>query len=41
MEIGGSLNRYENMNPIIDAIKKLDNIDVKQRNGVLHISYVQ
>lgn len=41
MRTGGSLNRYENMNPIIDAIKNLDNIDVKQRNGVLHISYVQ
>lgn len=41
MKVGCSLNRYENMSPIIDAIKNLDNIDVKQRNGVLHISYVQ
>lgn len=41
MKTSGSLNRYENMNSIIDAIKKLDNIDIKQRDGVLHISYVQ
>lgn len=41
MKTSGSLNRYENMNSIIDAIKKLDNIDIKQRDGVLHISHVQ
>lgn len=41
MEVGGFLMRYENMNKIIDTIKKLDHVDIKQRDGVLHISYKQ
>ena len=27
------------MNPIIDMIKELNLVDIKQREGVLHISY--
>lgn len=41
VEIGGYLNRYENMNPIIDMIKGVNHVDIKQRDGVLHISYKQ
>ena len=39
VKIGAYLNRYANMNPIIDMIKELNLVDIKQREGVLHISY--
>lgn len=40
VKIGAYLNRYANMNPIIDMIKELNLVDIKQRReGVLHISY--
>lgn len=36
--IGAYLNRYANMNPIIDMITGLNLVDISQRNGVLHIA---
>lgn len=39
VRIGAYLNRYENMNPIIDMIMELNLVDIKQKEGVLHISY--
>ena len=39
VQIGAYLNRYANMNPIIDMITELNLVDIKQREGVLHISY--
>lgn len=39
--IGAYLNRYDNMNPIIDMIKGLNHVDIRQQNGILHISYKQ
>lgn len=39
VQIGAYLNRYANMNPIIDMIMELNMVDIKQREGVLHISY--
>lgn len=41
VRIGASLNRYENMNPIIDMITELNLVNIKQREGILHISYKQ
>lgn len=41
VRIGAYLNRYENMNPIIDMIMELNLVDIKQKEGVLHISYKQ
>ena len=41
VRIGAYLNRYENMNPIIDMIKGLNLVNIKQREGILHISYKQ
>lgn len=41
VQIGAYLNRYANMNPIIDMIRELNRVDIKQREGVLHISYKQ
>lgn len=41
VEIGAHLNRYKNMNPIIDIIKGINHVDIKQKEGVLHISYKQ
>ncbi|MEQ2515103.1 MULTISPECIES: FecR family protein [Bacteroides] len=41
VQIGASLNRYENMNPIIDMITELNLVNIKQREGILHISYKQ
>ena len=38
VRIGAHLNRYENMNPVIDMIKKLNLVDIRQKDGVLHIS---
>ena len=40
-QIGAYLNRYANMNPIIDMIMELNMVDIKQREGILHISYKQ
>lgn len=40
-KVGGHLNRYENMNRIIDVIKQLNLVEIKQRNGILHISNIQ
>lgn len=39
--IGAYLNRYANMNPIIDMITELNLVNIKQREGILHISYKQ
>ena len=41
VQIGAYLNRYANMNPIIDMIMELNMVDIKQREGILHISYKQ
>ena len=41
VKIGAYLNRYANMNPIIDMIMELNMVDIKQREGVLHIAYKQ
>ncbi|NDO58815.1 FecR family protein [Bacteroides caecimuris] len=41
VRIGASLNRYKNMNPIIDMITELNLVNIKQREGILHISYKQ
>lgn len=41
VRIGAYLNRYENMNPIIDMIMELNLVDIKQKEGILHISYKQ
>lgn len=41
VRIGAYLNRYENMNPIIDMIKGLNHVDIRQQDGILHISYKQ
>ena len=41
VKIGAYLNRYANMNPIIDMIMELNMVDIKQREGVLHIAYQQ
>ena len=41
VRIGASLNRYANMNPIIDMITELNLVNIKQREGILHISYKQ
>lgn len=41
VQIGAYLNRYANMNPIIDMIKELNMVDIKQKEGILHISYKQ
>lgn len=41
VKIGAYLNRYVNMNPIIDMIMELNMVDIKQREGVLHIAYKQ
>lgn len=41
VKIGAYLNRYENMNPIIDMLMGLNLVDIKQRDGILHISYKQ
>ncbi len=41
VRIGASLNRYENMNPIIDMITELNLVNIRQREGILHISYKQ
>lgn len=41
IRIGAHLNRYESMNPIIDMIKSLNLVDIKQKSGVLHISKKQ
>ena len=41
VQIGAYLNRYENMNPIIDMLMGLNLVDIKQRDGILHISYKQ
>lgn len=41
VQIGAYLNRYANMNPIIDMITELNLVNIKQREGVLHISYKQ
>ena len=41
VRIGASLNRYENMNPIIDMITELNLVNIKQREGILYISYQQ
>lgn len=39
--VGGHLNRYKNMNQIIDIIVQLNKVEIKQRDGVLHISNIQ
>ena len=41
VRIGAYLNRYANMNPIIDMITELNLVNIKQREGILHISYKQ
>lgn len=41
IRIGAYLNRYESMNPIIDMIKSLNLVDIKQKGSVLHISKKQ
>ena len=41
VRIGASPNRYKNMNPIIDMITELNLVNIKQREGILHISYKQ
>lgn len=41
VQIGAYLNRYANMNPIINMIMELNMVDIKQREGILHISYKQ
>lgn len=41
VRIGASLNRYKNMNPIINMITELNLVNIKQREGILHISYKQ
>lgn len=41
VKIGAYLNRYANMSPIIDMIMELNMVDIKQREGVLHIAYKQ
>lgn len=41
VKIGGYLNRYKNMNPIINMIKGTNHVDIKQQDGVLHISHKQ
>lgn len=41
VKIGGYLNRYKNMNPIINMIKGTNHVDIKQQEGVLHISHKQ
>ena len=41
VKIGAYLNRYANMNPIIDMIMERNMVDIKQREGVLHIAYKQ
>lgn len=38
VRIGANLDRYANMNPIIDMIRELNLVNVKQRNGKLYIS---
>lgn len=40
-EVGGYLNRYKNMNEIIDVIMDLNKVEIKQRDGVLFISNKQ
>lgn len=40
-EVGGYLNRYKNMNQIIDVIMDLNKVEIKQRDGVLYISNKQ
>ena len=41
VQIGAYLNRYANMNPIINMIMELNMVDIKQKEGILHISYKQ
>ncbi len=41
IRIGAYLNRYESMNPIIDMIKSLNLVDIKQQDKMLHISKKQ
>lgn len=41
VKFGGYLDRYKNMNPIIDIIKGTNHVDIKQQDGVLHISHKQ
>ena len=38
VRIGAHLDRYASMNPIIDMIRELNLVDVRQRGGTLHIS---
>ncbi len=41
VKIGAYLNRYENMNPILNMIEELNLVEIKQKDGVLHISHKQ
>lgn len=41
VRIGANLNRYENMNPILDMITGLNLVNIKQKENILHISYKQ
>lgn len=38
IQIGASLNRYQNMNPIIDMMQELNRVEIRQKGGILHIS---
>lgn len=41
VKIGAYLNRYENMNPILNMIRELNLVEIKQKDGILHISQKQ
>lgn len=41
VKIGAYLNRYENMNPILNMIRELNLVEIKQKDGILYISKKQ